>query len=356
MRSLTLYTPFFVPHIGGMERALYRITTALSRRSWIVHIDTSELTPPDIKHQAITRSGASLVEWADGVQRRTLRLDPEHGPILFASLGPGTGLQQLAAASEFRKRGGHSIWRTPTADHASRNLVEHPGKAASAFDRIVANGNASAVMTRSAVPGVPVSVVPNLLLDEEVKGHDEDLASPRRADLAWAGRVEARKQPEQLAACLNRAARKGLVVVAQPVPSFGNLTMYDQFCDSLDDRVRLLQPTNGMHRDIAVASVFLHLSTREGSPNSLLEAASRGQWIIASDIPECRELLQDYPAVAWLTNFHDFDHHLVAHLAREDSVDMRIGMVQRIRERHNEETVVGMWGAVLAQPELADRA
>lgn len=344
---MRLCTPFFVPHIGGMERALYRMMVALSRRAWNVTIDTSELTPHGNVDLDVTRVGATLEDWAGSLHGRLSSADAAHTTLLFASLGPGTGQQQLLAGSDFRERGGYTVWRTPTADHAYRNLAANGDGPTKAFDVIVANSQASALMTQKVVPRVPVTVVPNLLLDEELKEHDAAILRPRSADLSWAGRVEPRKQPRLVSALLNRAARSGLTVLVQPVPSYGNRALFDEFCRSLDPRIRIHQPTVGMHPDIAAATVFLHLSTREGSPNSLLEASSRGQGILASDIPECRELLSRYEDVGWITASDQFEGKLQILLSRPDSVRCRSVAAQRIRDNCNESAIAALWSTAL---------
>lgn len=354
MRSLVLCTPFFVPHIGGMERALHRITIALRRRHWDVTVYTSQHTPPHNDQLPVKRAGNTLGAWADSIPAHIRSVDPEAAAVLFASFGPGTAEQQMLAGSEFRDRGGLSIWRTPTADHARRNVTGRALELRHAIGRVVANSRLSADMTQEAVPEVPVSVIPNLLLQEEIAHHDEDLVSPRSADIAWAGRVEPRKEPALLVAALNRAARLRKSVVAQPVPSYRNLNLYQQFCSALDKRVEILQPTDGMHTKVARASIFLHISSREGSPNAVLEAASRGQKILVSHIPECRELLTGLKAVAWLHTPNDFQDVFAQLLARPDSTTIRRNDASLIRLRHSETAITQAWHRILTGRETID--
>ncbi|WP_175611257.1 glycosyltransferase family 4 protein [Mycobacterium sp. SP-6446] len=347
MRSLVLVSPFFVPHIGGMERALHRIMIALKRRHWDVSVYTSHHTPQYDDQVPVKRACSTLSEWADSIPAHIRAVDPDRTAVLFASFGPGTGEQQLLAGSEFRERGGLTVWRTPTADHARRNISGQPLQLRRAIDRVVANSRSSQAMTQEIVPEVPVSVIPNLLLEEEVAQHDEDLISPRSADIAWAGRIEPRKQPGLLVEALNLAVRIGKNVVAQPVPSHGNTNLYEQFCGALDKRVETLKPTDGMHRNVARASVFLHISSREGSPNSVLEAASRGQKILVSDIPECRELLTGLEAAAWLHAPRDFEDAFARLLARPDSISARRSEASLIRRRHSEAVITESWHRIL---------
>ena len=60
-----------------------------------------------------------------------------------------------------------------------------------------------------------------------------------------------------------------------------------------DPQIELLDPADDVRPYIARADCVVLPSYREGTPRSLLEAAAMGKPLIATDVPGCRQVVQD---------------------------------------------------------------
>jgi glycosyltransferase involved in cell wall biosynthesis len=349
---LVIITPFYAPHIGGMEFALARIAHAIRARGVDVQVHTSELTPKT-KEAGVTRTGSTLEGWALSVTQATRSLNPKNDVLLFASFGPGTADQQLTAAAEFRAKGGTVIWRSPTADHAQRNLADRGKEAQNAFSCIVTNSSASAAFTSKIFPNIRIRVVPNLLLDTEVEHARALVSEPRSVDFAWAGRIEPRKSPMTLAAMFNGLVRSGYTAAVQAAPSFGRQDLLESFLTELDPRVEQLSPAPVIAERVEQSSVFLHLSAREGSPNSVLEAAAKGQNVLASNIPECVELLDGVPGAVLTDGTGLSPRQLLELLDNGRDPILRAERSAIMTARHGEQRILRRWNEVLSELDVS---
>lgn len=360
---LNIVSPFYYPHIGGMEFALRRIAKALQGMGCDCRVHTSSLTPrypadqdgddQDGDDQEVLRVDGGLTAWAAAVPAFARTCDPSADVLLFASLGPGTADRQLAAAREFRRRGGVTVWRSPTADHAIRNVADCADLLHEAFDRVVANSAASAAMTRQALPGVDVRVIENLLLDSELDRGARLGEEPRSVDVAWAGRIEPRKRPLELRAALNALVASGRTVAAQAAPSYGRQALFDEFVAGLDPRVRRVPPSIRLGDVVEHARVQLHLTLREGSPNAVLEALSRGQAVLVSDIPECAELVAGFPGAVMLPGSEVPAAALEQAVAAGSDVAQRRARIALVRRRHGEKHLAQRWSGLFADARTA---
>ncbi len=348
-QRLVICTPFYRPHIGGMEFALGRLATALRRRGLRVDIETSILTPAS-DESGVHRNGATLTEWATYVGDVIKGLNVVTDQAMLTSFGPGTATPQLEAAAAFRRQGGRVLWRSPTADHAERNLNGIQRLVSQAFSEVVVNSRGSASRTLRALPGARVHVIANLLLDAEVSRLGAIARRPPEGTVAWAGRVEPRKNPRQLSRVLNNLAELGIDVHAQPAPSIRREAEWADFIDSLDSRVHVYPPSPVLAPAIERAAVFFHTSRVEGSPNSVLEAMVRGQAVIVSDIPECKELIKMVPGAITFANERAVPGLVRGLTARESRTPgIRLERHFRAIEGHREEPVAAKWFEVLSQ-------
>jgi glycosyltransferase involved in cell wall biosynthesis len=345
---LVIVTPFYAPHIGGMEFALARIAVAIRARNVDAQVHTSELTPETAEF-GVTRLGATLEQWAASIPVVVRSLDPKRDILLFASFGPGTADQQLSAAAEFRARGGKVIWRSPTADHAQRNLAGRAAEARAAFSCIVTNSFASAAFTSRVFPDIDIRFIPNLLLDKEVERAGALALEPRSVDFAWAGRTEPRKSPLAIAGMFNALVSNGYTAAVQAAPSFGRNDLFETFIKELDPRVEQLSPAPDIADQVERSSVFVHLSTREGSPNSVLEAVAKGQNVLASDIPECVELLKGVPGTTLTNKIGQSDRELLELLNSGRDPVLRAERNAIMTARHSEGLVVSRWNHLFSE-------
>jgi len=162
-------------------------------------------------------------------------------------------------------------------------------------DGIIANSPAGREYWTSAGASCPITVVSNIV--------DLDLTSPpadgiEDANVLYVGRLETQKNVESVVeAFCDLADRRSDLSFAV----IGNGSQRSELENQVHsrghiDRVRFL----GFRRDagdfIRRARVLVSLSHHEGAPNVVLEAIAAGTPVIASDIPEHRDLLGDeYP-------------------------------------------------------------
>lgn len=341
-------TPFFPPHIGGMERALRRIASAVSATGHEVHVHTSQIGAADApesdkNHYVVHREHVRLENWAAAARHWASGAGLD--ALMVASFGPDTRTAMGAMALEQQARGVRTVWRSPTADHAFRNLSGEFAGLLEGIDIIVANSEASAERTSDAIHRT-VHVIPNLLLDDEIKGAALDAQAPRMCDVAWVGRVSPRKRPEQLLEILRRLADAGLDVHVQATHGYGEAELYERFIAALPTEVKRHGASYAQPVEVRRATVFLHVSEVEGSPNSVLEAALRGSIPITSDIPECRQLLAGTSSRFLVEGASDIGE-IVGEVSRLSTPEVRREQHRVLALRHNREAVTALWLSVL---------
>lgn len=344
MSDVVIVTPFFWPHIGGMEKALYRIAVALHRCGVDVSVVTSRLSPRAHNPFPVVYQGDTLQDWADSLHEEITVARAER--LIFSSLGPNTAEQQLAVALTCRARGALTALRVPTSDHLARNMT--PLDIVDAFEFVIANSAYSLDRSKPFFPGAEYHVIHNMILEVEHQRNLADVASPRSASVAWCGRVELRKRPMELARLLNACAEAGMTVAAQPVRAYGRDADYRAFVGSLSNRVSIAEPSPRVDDSVRRASVFLHMSGREGSPNAVLEAMDRGQGVVVSDIPECVELVAGAPQGACLVDSIEADIAIIASLVhRTESVGSRELQSAHVQNEFSEVFAGRRWSEVL---------
>ena len=111
---------------------------------------------------------------------------------------------------------------------------------------------------------------------------------------------------------------------------------------------------------IAAASAVVLPSYREGLPRSLLEAAAMARPLIATDVPGCREVVDD-GLNGYLCNVRD-SHSLaaamerLAALPREQRLRMGEAARRKVHDRFSEEYVIRAYLDVLAELNSAKRS
>jgi len=116
--------------------------------------------------------------------------------------------------------------------------------------------------------------------------------------------------------------------------------------------VEHLGTTDDVRPFIAAASAIVLPSYREGLPRSLLEAAAMGRPLIASDVPGCREVVED-GVNGFLCTVRDSSSlaesmRRLAHLPRQQQIAMGEAGRRRVQEWFSEAFVVQAYLDVLA--------
>lgn len=348
IRALII-TPFYPPNIGGMERAVERLAIALTRVGVVVDIHTSRIgsNPGGYQYRptenlTVVRSGESLAEW--GVMARDWAKSGTPDVVIVTSFGPDYFSSMIEICRNMRGRDIRVVWRTPTSDHAKRNIAPASMDVSILLDAIVANSHASARQTEEVL-GMPVETIPNLLLSEEIAAAHADSQGERLAAVSWIGRVAARKNPMALALVLNQLSRDYEVCI-QATPAYGEHNLFDNFMTAISPRIIVAAPSLEPPLAARRAATFLHLSEVEGSPNAVLEACSRGIFPIVKDIPACAELLEGLQS-ALVGQSSDPIEPLVRQLIRASTPESREFQHNIVAQRHGERAIAERWKEVL---------
>jgi len=344
MSKLLIVTPFYPPSIGGMERAVERLAIALSRTGVEVEVHTSVVIDGDgcdrdsSSGPIVCRKGESLQSWGNEAENWVRARSAD--AVLVTSFGPDARRSMINICEGLRRRSVRTVWRTPTSDHARRNLASPEIETRQLFDLVVANSAASGRCTEQIL-GIPVTVIPNLLLMEELEAALIDARSERWADVVWVGRVSARKNPMVLARVLNELAEHQVVSV-QAAPAYGEMTLFRSFMTALSPLVKVASPSLSQPLEVRRGRAFVHLSGVEGSPNAVLEACARGMFPILKDIPACVELVEGLHA-RLIEDLSTPILPLVKTLAEMSTKQTRLDQHSAIAARHNEENIVSLW-------------
>ena len=160
-------------------------------------------------------------------------------------------------------------------------------------DAIIANSAAGGAYWREAGARGPCFVVPNIV---RIPGETQGI--PRTRSVIFVGRLEPQKNAVILvrAFCALAARRQDLSFLVIGDGSLRGEAEGVVVEAGLAGRIAFL----GFQRDpfslIASAATVVSISHFEGLPNVLLESVALGTTVVASDIPEHRELLgPDYP-------------------------------------------------------------
>jgi len=287
-------------HVGGTEGQLVLLASGLVRRGIDVHVATA--LPGDYD-TAIGSQIHRITPWLKYDPSPLLRLmalfrrlrpDVVHTFLTQMDIFGGMAATVLRIPWVLSERSTASAY-PPTVRHRLRAIV---GRRA---DAIVPNSPGGAEYWRGTAPGVRIQVIPNIIPQAEIEAATP-IIDPTLGDvILYVGRFSAEKNLFTLLEAL------------VPVLKHGNATAI--FCGEgllrpaveakahslgIAARTRFLGNVTNVWSWMKRACVVVSVSTFEGNPNVVLEAAAADVPLIVSDIPGHRSLLAD--DAAWFVD------------------------------------------------------
>ena len=121
--------------------------------------------------------------------------------------------------------------------------------------------------------------------------------------------------------------------------------------------VEQLGTTDDVRPFIAGATAVVLPSYREGLPRSLLEAAAMARPLVASDVPGCRDVIEDgvngYICAARDVASLSEAMRRLANLPRDEQLAMGEAGRRRVQERYSEAFVIRAYLDILAEVDAA---
>lgn len=163
----------------------------------------------------------------------------------------------------------------------------------------VSQSTASMLIDKLGLPAGRVHTIVNGCEVEEIRQHAQQARDHRTAQpgirLLMVSRMDDAKDHETLLEAVARLRQTGRpleLVLAGDGPS---RTEHEARATRLGiaEHVQFLGNCPTVHEQLGYADILIHSTRTEGMPNVLLEAMAAQVPIIASDIPPCREVLQD---------------------------------------------------------------
>lgn len=342
--KLLIITPFYYPHIGGMERSIYNLAKGLTHNNIEVSIYTTifggEITQ-DLGHKIYQHPDLSLSSWAEGILEYIL----SHRSLDFCIFG-GLGIDimngLIPVFNYLHNVGVKTALRIPTSDHIQRHLgVDIFPEFLKKIDHFVCIDNLAVTYVQNFAFPSQIHYVPNGV-DLELFSNKKEWAQ-RKNKILYRGRLSKRKNIDLI---LDTAEilQDEFQFILQGSESFGESEYYRRIMGRAI-ALRNVEIIPESWHDISTyndAKYFVLPSQSEGCPNSLLEAMACELFCISSDIPENKTIIQSYGA------YFKQDSHEMADLLRRSTSDPKTADLVRsgkeyIRNNFSINTTINKW-------------
>jgi len=280
-------------HIGGTEGQIVRLAPGLKRHGVDVHVvtalpgDYDSLLATEVHRiRSLFKYDASPLLQLIALCRR-LRPDVIHTFLTQMDIFGGTAASLLRIPWVLSERSVSSAY-PPTPRHRVREIV---GRRA---DAIVANSADGADYWRAVAPAVRIRVIPNSVPQNAIDAA-EPVDDPRLGEMIlYVGRFSAEKNLFVLLEALEPVLRHRN---ASAVFAGDGVLRSDVERKArelgLSERTRFLGNVTDVWSWLKRASVVVAVSTFEGNPNAVLEAAAAGIPLVLSDIPGHRAVFNE---------------------------------------------------------------
>jgi len=287
--------------VGGTEKQLVRLVSGLVRRGIDVHVATALAGDDEADIGSQIHRVAPLFKYDVSTLLRLMALFRRLRPDVVQTFLTQMDIFGGMAATVLRipwvlsERSTASAY-PPTIRHRLRAII---GRRA---DAVVPNSPGGAEYWRGIAPAIDqIEVIPNIIPQSEIDAATP-VIDPTLGDVVlYVGRFSEEKNLftllEALVPVLNRGKTTAVFCgegYLRPVVEGKARTL------GIADRARFLGNVANVWSWMKRASVVVAVSTFEGSPNAVLEAAAAGTPLVISDIPGYRTVLTD--DAAWFVN------------------------------------------------------
>lgn len=291
--------------VGGVPLHLYRLATRLPRDR--VHVRVVTLAGEGPVATMLRRSGVPVQTcnargpWDLAALHRLwrqLRRDPPdilHALLFHANMaarvvGPAAGLPLRRIVCEIQTVERERPWHLVVDNLTCRLCRCEIGNSPSVIQHLHQQAHIPPARLRCEWGAVDVDAVAGA----EPAAREEFGVSPDELLVLWTGRLDPVKGFEEMLpafaqTCRNRAARLLLAGEGAYRPAVEELIRVG----GLAGRALLLGERADVPRLLKSADVFLFCSRTEGLPNALLEAMAAALPIVATDVPGCRDLIEN---------------------------------------------------------------
>lgn len=291
--------------IGGVPLHLYRLVTRLPRQEAQTRvISLADEGPVGRKLREagipVHACGASSATDFRALMRlwRWLRADPPdilHSLLFHANMaarlvGPLAGLPACRIVGEIQTVEIERRWHLVLDNLTCRWSRCEVGNSSSVVDHLHRVAHVPHSRLAFIRGGVDVKAIASAKpVDRSILG-----CQPDEKIIIWTGRLDPVKGFKQMLACIaevtkNRRIR--FLLVGQGSYQTAIKVMIRDH--RLEERVLLLGQREDIPSLLQAADLFLFGSRTEGLPNALLEAMAAGLPIVATDVPGCRDLIQN---------------------------------------------------------------
>jgi glycosyltransferase involved in cell wall biosynthesis len=289
-----IVTPFFFPHIGGMEKSLFNLAKGLTKNGHEVIVYTTKFSTQELydrlEFRVTTSKNKDLITWSEGINGFIQDYN-DFSVLIYGGIGKDVLRGIHSSLKKSSKLGISSILRVPTSDHLQRHLRRvDKRKILELFDHFV------------CIDQIAVSYLKNDLSLDSVtyikNGVDTNVYKPtksfdqRKNTFLYIGRISSRKRIEKVIEIANRLPKSYRFIV-QGSKSFGELKYYQEMVAILKnmDNIQLVNEGWDNYKLYQEAGYFVLPSTSEGCPNVILEAMATEVYCFTSNIPENKKLI-----------------------------------------------------------------
>lgn len=291
--------------VGGVPLHVARLAAAIRRYGFGPRVIS--LAPRGAVSEQIARSGIPVEScgargpWDATVVWRLARLLHRHRPqVVHAFLfhanmaaclaAPAAGISGRRVVGEIQTVEIERPWHLTVGGMTHRMCACVVGNSPSVVEHLRRRAHMAAGRLRCIPGGVDVEAIESAQpLTRAEMGIEEDCAV-----VLWVGRLDPIKGLDELLAAFRNVAveRRAILILVGDGPHRPVVeSKVGEY--GLGDRVRMPGRRSDVSRFLKAADLFVFPSRTEGMPNALLEAMASGLAVVTTDVPGCRDVVED---------------------------------------------------------------
>lgn len=295
--KIGIITPFFYPHIGGMEKSLYNLAKGLTKKGHEIVVYTTKYSTQevydDLEFEIVTSKDLGLIDWSEEINS-FIDKHNDSSVLIYGGIGKDVLLGIQSSLIKSMELDIRTILRVPTSDHLQRHLDKVDKRTVlNLFDHFVCIDEIAVSYLKNEISLDTVTYIKNGVDTSEYKPISN--FESRKNTFVYIGRISSRKRIDKIIEIAKRLPH-GYKFIIQGSRSFGELEYYHKMMSTLKmiDNVELVKEDWDNSKHYQKAGYFVLPSTSEGCPNSILEAMASEVYCFTSNIPENIKLIGEY--------------------------------------------------------------